>query len=137
MFWLVLSNSTLPVTPEKFFVVARVSRIDCASLPPRLNHVGDQQNLIKGMRIDMGRILVVFRFEGPNEALHHLTLVGRVELNDADIAERRFAGLLLESEWQPDGAELDRLSAAALRYASLCESLGDPQTLAFERIGRE
>jgi hypothetical protein len=35
VFWLFLSNSTLPVTPEKFLVVARVSRIDCASLAPR------------------------------------------------------------------------------------------------------
>src|SRR6266851_4723000 len=34
-FWLVLSNSTLPVTPEKLFVAAMMSRIDWESLPPR------------------------------------------------------------------------------------------------------
>src|SRR6516165_4491481 len=35
MFWLCWSNSTLPVTPEKFYVAASVSRIDWESLPPR------------------------------------------------------------------------------------------------------
>src|SRR5207253_4740041 len=71
------------------------------------------------------------------EALHDLALVGGVELNDTDIADRSLAGLLLESERQPNGAELDGLSAAALGHAGLRQRLRDAQPLAFQRVGRD
>ena len=59
-FWLFLSNSTLPVTPTKFLVAARPSRIDCASLAAALDHVGDQHDLIVGMGVEVRRILALY-----------------------------------------------------------------------------
>ena len=73
-----------------------------------LHHVGDQHDLVVGVRVDVRRVGVVLGLEGRDEVLHHLALVGRVELHDAHIAERGLAGLLLEAEGQPDGADLDR-----------------------------
>ena len=101
-----------------------------------LHRIGDQRDLIIGMRMQVRRVLFVFRLERRDEILHLRTLIGRIELHDPDIAERRLAGLLLEAEWQPDGAELDRRPAAALGDAGLRERLSDLQSLAFERVGR-
>ena len=89
------------------------------------------------MRVDVRRLLIVFGFERANEALYDLALVGRIELHDADIAKRCFARLLLETERQPNRAELDRLSSPALRNASLGECLRDAQPLPLERVGRD
>ena len=80
---------------------------------------------------------VVFGFEGRDEILRHVALVGRIELDDADVAERRLAGLLLEAERQPDRAELDGIAAAALGDSGLRQRLRDLEALAFERVGRE
>src|SRR5215472_13678583 len=99
------------------------------------NDVGDNQNLVERMRVDVRRLLIVFGFEGANEVPYELALVGGIELHDADIAKRRLARLLLKAERQPDRAELDRLPAATLRDAGLGECLGDAQPLALERVG--
>ena len=69
--------------------------------------------------------------------LHHVALVGRIELHDAHVAERRLAGLLLEAERQPDRADLDRAAAAAFDDAGLRQRLGDLQALPFQRVGRD
>jgi hypothetical protein len=79
----------------------------------------------------MRRVRIVLRLEGGDEVAHRRALVGRIELDDPDIAEGRLAGLLLEAEGQPDGAELDRLAAAALGDARLRERLRDLEALAF------
>jgi len=68
--------------------------------------------------------------------VHHRALVGGIELNDADVANRRLAGLLLEAEGQPYGAELDRLAVTALGDACLRQCLGDAQPLPFQRRSR-
>src|SRR5262245_48564467 len=88
------------------------------------------------MRIDVRWLLIVFGFEGANEVPYDLALVGGIELHDADIAKRGLARLLLKTARQPDRAELDRLSSAALRDAGLGERLRDAQPLALERVGR-
>src|SRR5262245_62785319 len=88
------------------------------------------------MRIDVRWLLIVFGFEGANEVPYDLALVGGIELHDADIAKRCLARLLLKTERQPDRAELDRLSSAALRDAGLGERLRAAQALALERVGR-
>ena len=62
------------------------------------NDVSDDQDLIEGVGIDVRRFLIVFGLEGANEVLHHLAFVGRIELDDADVAECRLARLLLETE---------------------------------------
>ena len=80
-------------------------------------------------------VWLYFALKVCDEVLHDLALVGRIELDDAHVAERGLAGLLLEAERQPDRAELDRLSAAALGHAGVRQRLGDPQTLALERVG--
>ncbi len=85
----------------------------------------------------MGRILIVFCLERINEAAHKRTLIRGIELHDPDIAEGRLTGLLLETERQPNRAQLDRLTAAAFGYAGLCERLRNLQSLAFERIRRD
>src|SRR5262249_8010354 len=97
---------------------------------------GDARDLMEGVGIDVRWFLIVFGLEGANEVLPHVALVGRIELDDADVAERRLARLLLETEGQPDRAELDRLPAATLGDASLRQRLRDAQALALGRIGR-
>src|SRR5215475_213079 len=89
------------------------------------------------MGVEMGRILAEPGLERLDETAHEVALIGWIELDDADVAQRRLAGLLLESEWQPDGAELDGLPAASLGDARLGQSLADLQALPFERVGRD
>ena len=102
-----------------------------------LHRFGDQRDLIIGMRVEMGRILVIFHLERIDEIADKRPLISRIELYDPNVAERRLADLLLEAKGQPDGAELDRLAAAAFRHAGLRQSLRDLQSLAFECIGRD
>src|SRR5665213_3715969 len=83
------------------------------------HHVCDQHDLVEGMSVEVGRIGVVFGLECLDKFFDDVALVCRVELNYAYIADRRLAGLLLESERQPNRAELDGLAAAALDDAGL------------------
>src|SRR6185369_9794755 len=99
--------------------------------------VCDQHDLIVGMSVEVGRFGVVFGFERIDELANNIALIGRVKLNDADIADSRLAGLLLEAEGKPYRAELYGLAAAAFDDAGLCERLCDLQALAFQRIGRD
>src|SRR6202048_1547126 len=62
------------------------------------NDVRNQKNLVISVRIEVGRLLVVFGLERADEVLHQLALVRRIELHDADIAGRSLARLLLDAE---------------------------------------
>jgi hypothetical protein len=88
------------------------------------------------MGMQMRRFLTVFRLERVDEMADQRTLVGRIELHDANVADRGLAGFLLESERQPYRAELDRLTTPAFRHAGLRKRLRDLQSLAFQRVGR-
>src|SRR5450631_3650132 len=78
------------------------------------HHVCDQHDLVIGMSVEVRRIRVIFGFERLNELANDITLVGRIELNNADIAQRGLSGLLLKTEGQPNSTELYGLAAAAL-----------------------
>ena len=90
-----------------------------------LDHIGDQHDLIVGMRVDVRGVCVVFRLEGADEIANGRSLVGRIELYNADIAESCLSGFLFEAERKPDGAQLNCLPAAPFCHAGLCECLGD------------
>src|SRR5438046_8380239 len=88
------------------------------------------------MGVKMRGILVVFRFECLDETTNDLALVGRIELDDADVTKRGLAGFLLEAERQPNRSELDGLSAATFGYPGLRKRLRNLQSLAFKCVGR-
>ena len=116
-------------TPERF--AGHTGKVFCGGrdiadrlrvLGAAANDLGDDKYLIKGVRVDMRRLLTVLGLERADEVLDHLALVGRIELDDTDVAESCLARLLLKTERQPDRAELDRLPSPALRDAGLSEA---------------
>src|SRR5450631_3173975 len=78
------------------------------------HHVCDQHDLVIGMSVEVRRICVIFDFECLNELTNDITLVGRIELNNADIAQGSLSGLLLKTEGQPNRTELYGLAATTL-----------------------
>src|SRR5580700_5386877 len=62
------------------------------------HHVGNQHDLVEGMGVEVRRILVVLVLEGVYEIAHDVALVGGVELDNTNVAQRSFARLLLESK---------------------------------------
>src|SRR5262249_7610729 len=71
-----------------------------------------------------------------DEIANDRALLGWIELNDPNIANRCLASFLLEAKWQPNCAQLDCFTAATFNDASLCQRLGDLQALAFQRVSR-
>src|SRR5262249_18499153 len=64
-----------------------------------VDHVGDQDDLVVGVRVEVRGVGVVFRLERLDEVAHELALVGRVELHDADVAVRAFGS-------KPNGSQI-------------------------------
>src|SRR6185437_12853187 len=103
-------------------------------LAPALDHICDQHDLIVSMGIQVRRARIVFSLECSDEIFGDIASVSRIELDYADVAERRFAGLLFKSEGQPNRANLDRATAAAFGNTGLGERLSNLETLPLKRV---
>src|SRR4051794_20034005 len=106
-------------------------------LSAALDHIGDQHNLVVGMRVKMRRIGIVFSLECRHEILRHVAGVGRVELHDPDVSQGGLAGFLLKAEWQPYRADLNGIATAAFGDPGLRQRLCYFETLALKRVGRD
>src|SRR4029077_5477052 len=101
-----------------------------------LDHVGDQHDLVVGGRIQVRRVCVVLGFEVSGKILRYVARIGRIELNDADVAQRGLPRFLPEAERQPYGADLNGVAAAAFGDPGLCQRLRDLEALPFEGVSR-
>ena len=102
------------------------------SVPNRLrvfgaafNDVSDQHNLIIGVGIKVRRVGIELCFEVLDEIAHDRALLGWIELNNPNIANRCFASFLFKAKRQPNGAQLDGFTATTFDNAGLGQSLGD------------
>src|SRR5262249_17744390 len=90
----------------------------------RVNNIFDQPDLVVSVSIQVRRVGVVLRLECRDEVFHDIAGVGWIELDDADVTQRSLAGLLLEPEWQPNGADLNCIATAAFGNPGLRQCLG-------------
>ena len=65
-------------------------------LAASFHHVRDKRDLVVRVCVKVGWIGVEFRLEGLDEVTDQRSLIGRVELDDANIPDRSIAGLLLK-----------------------------------------